>query len=125
MKLIMQAPVLASSGKTFSRKKAISTRIINGQTFAYQWPEEYDYPIIFNRVKHNLVFRLTQEEVNSIYNNQVELANYRADFQKNPGKYTSLRGFIFGHSHARVTPLVTDKMVNDYMDRLAKEHAKR
>lgn len=125
MKFIMQAPVQNSSGKTFSRKKAVSTRTINGQTFSYQWPDDYDYPIIFNRVKHNLIFSLAQKEVKRIYNSPEELGNCRADFQKNPGKYVSLRGFIFAISRARVVSLVTDEMVNQYMLRLAQEHNKR
>lgn len=117
MQLFMNAPVQSASGKTFSRKKAVSTRTINGQTYSYQWPEDYDYPVVFNRAKQNLLLRMAQQEANKIYANPEELARCKREFEKDHGKYKSLRGYIFGLCHARVAPQITDEQIHAEMQR--------
>lgn len=117
MQLTMNEPVHSASGKTFGHKKSISTRTINGQTYSYHWPEDYNYPVIFNRAKQNLLLRMAQQESNRIYSNAEEFEQCKQAFAANPGKYRTLKGFIFGLCHARAAQNITDELVHDEMQR--------
>lgn len=117
MKFEMTTPVQNASGRVFSNKKTISTRTINGKTFSYNWPKDYDYPLIFNRVRQTLLFQMAVRETKTIYSNPEELERYKRDFAANPGKHTALRGFIISICHAHATLQLTDEMVEAEMQR--------
>lgn len=117
MQLFMNAPVQNTSGKTFGKKNKLSTRTVNGQTFSYHWPEDYNYPVVFNRAKQNLLLRMAQKEANRIYSNPEELEQMKKAFAADPGKYHALKGFIFGLCHARAKEQISDELVLAEMQR--------
>lgn len=117
MQLSMLAPVQTTSGRVFGRKGAACTRTINGKTYSYTWPENYNYPVIFNRAKQNLLLRMAQQESNLIYSNPEQYEQCKQAFVANPGKYRTLKGFIFGLCHARAAQKITDELVHDEMQR--------
>lgn len=117
MKFEMTTPVQNASGRVFSNRKTISTRTVNGHTFSYNWPEDYQYPIIPKRVRQTILFRMAIEESKTIYSNPEELERYKRDYAANPGKFHNLRGFIISICRARIDQQLTDEMVEAEMQR--------